>query len=898
MTTDDGCKSAAEIEATCQDRSTSVPRRNLPWGIRFHFQSAGVEAPSLAVVRAAVARKLPGWEIRPAVLGGGWFEAAPPPLPDYIEDSTLKGRFVCRLEERLACIERGVYGIQTAYAVTGLPDELASAFLSLDDEGAPATPDVAAELISRVAADLSLQKWLLRWRPGSARLPLLLRLRKQAKCGEKAPRRGQTRALCERLTALQQRELDRLAVDRWGEANDPARLDPAQAITLADPPSRLLRAYSFDPSLATTLDTAPIHQVTIPTRWEPLAPGPVGDYLEVVDIDYASDSAYLPVDLEQPAIIAQDGLPPSEGNPQFHQQMVYAVAMNTIQRFERALGRPIFWSPLRPWLDADERGFFPPPAESSAGQHGKTGGRTGRRGSLDAEWTSRYVQRLRIYPHALREANAYYSPTKRALLFGYFPHEGENSGMVFTCLSHDIIVHETTHAIVDGMHSYFREESNEDVLAFHEAFADIMALFQHFTYPEVLRHQIAATRGDLEIDNLLGQMAQQFGKATGRDHGLRNYLGDLNDEGKWERKIPDPRLLKSTREPHERGSILVSAVFDAFLALYDARVRDLYRIATGGSGVLPAGQIHPDLANRLAEEAAQTAEVVLAICIRAMDYLPPVDITFGEFLRALITADFERFSTAGHTNRIAFIEAFRSWGIYPRDVTTLSEESLRWRHPGPESPLQRWLDMVRRERNGFMDHLQETLEAWRPGGNRRESVFAQVMEAQAGLYRRLEEYTKLDPDKRLETAADKDFIPGIDLSGATRFSVDNMRPTRSIGPDGEFRTAMIVEIVQRWDPEEKDRAIEPPIRGGATLVIDLQTWKVNYIIYKSLFDYPASKGDLTLRGRQRAQLAMQLSVRAESTANLSLRLATAYASSDEQTRSDRKEPFALLHRSI
>ena len=31
------------------------------------------------------------------------------------------------------------------------------------------------------------------------------------------------------------------------------------------------------------------------------------------------------------------------------------------------------------------------------------------------------MQRLRIYPHALREANAYYSPTKKALLFGYFP---------------------------------------------------------------------------------------------------------------------------------------------------------------------------------------------------------------------------------------------------------------------------------------------------------------------------------------------------------------------------------------------------------------------------------------------------------------------------------------------
>jgi hypothetical protein len=58
---------------------------------------------------------------------------------------------------------------------------------------------------------------------------------------------------------------------------------------------------------------------------------------------------------------------------------------------------------------------------------------------------------------------------------------------VFTCLSHDIIAHETTHALLDGVHPRFNEPVNEDVLAFHEAFADIVALFQHFSYPGVLR---------------------------------------------------------------------------------------------------------------------------------------------------------------------------------------------------------------------------------------------------------------------------------------------------------------------------------------------------------------------------------------------------------------------------
>src|SRR5262249_2643565 len=103
----------------------------------------------------------------------------------------------------------------------------------------------------------------------------------------------------------------------------------------------------------------------------------------------------------------------------------------------------------------------------------------------------KYVQRLRIYPHALRAKNAYYSPEHKALLLGYFksdiPVEGLLQGsVVFTAVSHDVVAHETTHALLDGVHRRFREATNPDVLAFHEAFADIVALFQHFTLPEAL----------------------------------------------------------------------------------------------------------------------------------------------------------------------------------------------------------------------------------------------------------------------------------------------------------------------------------------------------------------------------------------------------------------------------
>src|SRR4029079_2841913 len=109
-----------------------------------------------------------------------------------------------------------------------------------------------------------------------------------------------------------------------------------------------------------------------------------GGYIGAVDVAPASRCAYAPVDLNHPHLLAQNGLAPSEGNPQFHQQMAYAVAMTTIHHFERALGRRALWSP-----------------------HIVRDPETGE--CLSSE----PVLKLRVYPHALREANAYYSPQKK-----------------------------------------------------------------------------------------------------------------------------------------------------------------------------------------------------------------------------------------------------------------------------------------------------------------------------------------------------------------------------------------------------------------------------------------------------------------------------------------------------
>ena len=574
-----------------------------------------------------------------------------------------------------------------------------------------------------------------------------------------------------------------------------AKASPTE-VALTPPAWRRLRGYAFDPSLSLRLETASINQTIFRVRWEhSLSAGPCGEYLEVLDYDPPSACWYEPIDLNARELIAQDGAAPSEGNPQFHQQMVYAVAMNTIAHFERALGRQIFWASR---FDKSKP-----------------------RGQQDI-----HVPTLRLYPHALRAANAYYSPQKIAILFGYFPGP---AGMVFACLSHDIVAHEITHALLDGMHRRYIEDNNSDTLAFHEAFADIVALFQHFTFPEVLRHQIARTRGDLTEESLLGELAQQFGEATGSYGALRSAIGERDANGKWRPLQPDQARLARAREPHERGSILVAAIFGAFLSVYKLRAQDLLRLATAGTGVLPPGQIHPDLVARLAREANKTAEHFLNICIRALDYCPPVDITFGDYLRAVVTSDFDMVPTDDMGYRVAIIESFRRWGIVPRSLRALSEEQLRWPFAKMKDP-------------GGWEALTNVAKTLRPKISatlflkNRDRLFEELSTARRQTHTSLRTSLSDAAERRVEfeRVTGLDIYSGSNLEGDRQrekdssdltFEVHAVRPALRVSPDGTIMKQMIMILAQRrtvrLDPAEPDSPTFD-FRGGSTLIFDLE----------------------------------------------------------------------------
>ena len=174
-----------------------------------------------------------------------------------------------------------------------------------------------------------------------------------------------------------------------------------------------LTIIAQDPSV--TVDDGKILTTQISIPAEELAPGPRGYRVQVIDYDSSTGVLYPPLEYR----ILENGSynDPFENesdqvllnDPKFHAQNVYAIIMRTLSRFESALGRRVGW------------GFL--------------------------------GHQLQVAPHAFADANAFYSKSERALMFGYFPKAGggeqydtndstddedkprKRPEMVFTCLS-------------------------------------------------------------------------------------------------------------------------------------------------------------------------------------------------------------------------------------------------------------------------------------------------------------------------------------------------------------------------------------------------------------------------------------------------------------------------------
>jgi hypothetical protein len=475
--------------------------------------------------------------------------------------------------------------------------------------------------------------------------------------------------------------------------------------------------------------------------------------------------------------------------------MVYAVCSVVYTAFRTALGRHIAWGFKKP---ADGR-----------------------------------VQLL-IKPRAFQSNNSYYDREKGELCFGYYKSTTKDQfpGHVYACLSHDTVAHEVTHALLDGLREHFSLPTSPDVPAFHEGFADLVAVFQHFSYQQVVRAAIRKSKGNLTRADLLTDIARQLGQ-TGREYksALRSAIKNGTEmqeqrkkaetEGEaGEYKQSELRYYDEKLEEHELGSVLVLAVFEAFITVFQRKTERLVRIATGGSGRLPEGDLPYDLQIALAEKASKLASQFLTMCIRAVDYCPPVDVGFGEYLRAVITADKDLVPDDPWAYREAWVDAFRRYRIYPKSVPDLSEDALLWRGPREQNPPYEVTEVAGLT---FAD-LQFDGDPGRPASVKELRRQACVL----GQFVTRPEYMK---GFGLAVKGDP-LLEGDDVELPV---VQSVRSSRRIGPNGQVVFDMVAEVTQRRLARVKGSDAVCSFYGGSTIIID-PMGVIRYVMRKGVMN--------------------------------------------------------------
>ncbi|MFM1990359.1 MAG: hypothetical protein RJA99_3316 [Pseudomonadota bacterium] len=532
---------------------------------------------------------------------------------------------------------------------------------------------------------------------------------------------------------------------------------------------------------------------------ERLEPGPSGARIRVVDYDastgalYQADRKGVSAGGELIDRFADSSDAELLANPHFHAQNVYAIVSCTLARFERALGRRVSW------------GF--------AGHQ------------------------LLIAPHAMCEANAFYDESIRSLLFGYCadPVAGPEK-VVFSCLSHDVIVHETTHALLDGLRDRFTEPSSLAQDGFHEGFSDVVALLSVLSSRELVtallrpdpppgappvKEPYRLRLGDLTIENLrdgpLFTLADEMGPAiNGAGSGpLRRSLSTIGMSTSW-KQDPDFEWW------HRYGEVLVCAVLNAFLNVWCKRIRHL-------AGALGREKDTDEIDHRLvAQEAADAAESLLTMMIRALDYTAPTHITYEDFLSAVLTADRETVpDDSRYGYRQILRECFAKLGIKPASTKV---EGGVWEAPD--------LDL-RYDRVRFESILRDP-----------EEMFRFIWENRKALKIEQNAYTR----------------------------VESVRPVMRVGPDGFVMRETVAEYTQRLTvradrlesvlgtgsrPQGLDDSTPVTLWGGGTLILD-EYGRVKYHIRNRLMNrklqskriqYQASKDQLAAAGRSGSPFA-------------------------------------------
>jgi hypothetical protein len=260
--------------------------------------------------------------------------------------------------------------------------------------------------------------------------------------------------------------------------------------------------------------------------------------------------------------------------------------------------------------------------------------------------------------------------------------------------------------------------------------------------------------------------------------------------------------------PHELGAVLLQAVFEAFNTVFERKTRRVRELA---ERYRPSGgPMDPTLAFLLADQARKLARQFLNIVIRTIDYCPPVDVTFGDYLRAMITADADLVPEDPLGYRDALIDAFARRGIAPQDVPNLAEDVLIW-----NSPI-----------SGKLQIPALHFENLRLGGDPRRAPQYDELERQA---RELGRFVT-----RREHAAEF----GLALPGDERLEGDavgppcvaSIRSLSRISDNHRVRFGLVAEVVQERYIAHAGAGPDR-LYGGSTVILDSEGG-VEYVIRK------------------------------------------------------------------
>ena len=228
---------------------------------------------------------------------------------------------------------------------------------------------------------------------------------------------------------------------------------------------------------------------------------------------------------------------------------------------------------------------------------------------------------LLVVPRAGEMANAFYERDSHSLqLFSI--SRGADQPPVCSCLSRDIIAHETAHAILDGIVPDLYNALTPQSLALHEAIADLTALLMSFRSNQLRQAVLKATNGSIADSSAFATVAPEFGQArdpSGMARYLRSLLNNktLNREDKSLDENGVPNRV-NRYEPHSLSEALSGALYTVMVKIHGSLATDY---SASGKALFVGG------------------ERFKRMILRALDYLPPGEISFGDYGRAILASD-------------------------------------------------------------------------------------------------------------------------------------------------------------------------------------------------------------------------------------------------------------------